>query len=113
MVMSQAGIAPRTCKACTADILNTMIWNQKSFLPSHEHRPAVPVLHGQQWLLELVLDMAKSRKSRPMHHVLLLGSAPVSGQKTIPTTDDLGVKISRELRPVVRETPDAEVATQG
>jgi hypothetical protein len=47
-----------------------------------------------------------------MYHVALLVDTPSSGQKAIPTSDDFCIKISGELWPVVRESPNAEIATE-
>ena len=89
-----------------------MIRNQKSLLPSHKHRPPILVAHGQQGLFELALDMPEGRKTLPVGGVLVLGCAPILGEEAVATSDDLGVEIRRELRPVVRETPDAEVPAE-
>jgi len=48
-----------------------------------------------------------------MYHVTLLVGTPSPGPEAIPTSDDFCIKISRELWPVVRETTNAEIATEG
>lgn len=47
-----------------------------------------------------------------MYHVTLLVSSPTPGEEAIPTANNLCVKISRELRPIVGESPNAEIATK-
>lgn len=100
-----------TSKACTVDILDTVVWNKELLLPPHEHCTAIEgVLHSQVGLLELVLDVPESRESRPVDHILLLRSAPIAGQESISTANYLSVKVGRELWPVVCQTPDSEVS---
>jgi hypothetical protein len=61
---------------------------------------------------ELVLDVAKGREAGPMNHVTLLVSSPISGEEAIPTANYLCVEISRELRPIIGEPPNTEIATE-
>ena len=58
-------------------------------------------VHCQMWRLQLVLNVAKGRETRPMYHVTLLVGTPPPGQEAIATPNDFCVEISRELRPVV------------
>lgn len=48
-----------------------------------------------------------------MDHVLVLSSPPILGQETIASADDLSIKISGELRPVICQAPDPEIAAEG
>lgn len=107
------GTLSLTCKACTVDILHTMVRNQELLLPPHEHRSAVQrVLHGQVRLLELVLHMPESGETGPVHHILLFRCTPVARQEPIPAANYLGVKVGRQLRPVVCEALDSQVPAQ-
>lgn len=102
-----------TCKARTIDVLNPVVRDEELLLPTHEDSSAIEgVLHRQVWLLELVLHMSEGGEPGPVHHVLLLVRSPVARQEAISASNDLGVKVGRELRPVVRQPADAEVATQ-
>jgi len=47
-----------------------------------------------------------------MYHVALLVCSPTSGAEPIPTADDFSVKIGRELRPIIGEPPDTEIAAK-
>ena len=102
---------PLTSKARAVDILHTVIRDKELLLPTHEDRAAVErILHRQVGLLELVLDVAERRESRPMHHVLLLIRPPVPRQETVPTADDLRIEICRQLGPVIRQATNPEVS---
>src|SRR5271154_4069637 len=81
-----------TCKACAIDILHTMIWYQKPFFPSHEYCTTILVIDCHVRPFSLMPYMLKSRKTRPMHHVLVLSSSPILGQEPIPTANDLSIK---------------------
>ena len=104
---------PLTCKARTVDILHTMVRHEELLLPPHEHRSAVQrVLHGQVRLLELVLHMSERGEAGPVHHVLLFRCSPVARQEPVPAANYLGVKICRQLWPVVGEALDSQVPAQ-
>jgi hypothetical protein len=47
-----------------------------------------------------------------MYHVALLVSSPTPGEEAVPTADNFCIKISRELRPVIGESPDTEISTK-
>jgi hypothetical protein len=47
-----------------------------------------------------------------MRHITLLIGTPPSRQEAMPTADDFGIKVSRELRPVIRKPSDAEITTE-
>jgi hypothetical protein len=98
-----------TCKTRTADVLHAMVGHKELLLPPHEHSPSVSIFHSQMRFLELVSDMSEGWETTPVNHVLLLCSAPASGEETVPAPDDLRVKERRELRPVVGQPADAEV----
>ena len=102
----------RTCKACTADVLHAVVWDEEFLLPAHEHGASVRVLHGHMWFLQLVPDVPERGEAGPVHQVLLLRRTPLASQETVPTANDLGVKVRRELGPVVCEPPNAQVTTQ-
>ena len=102
-----------TGKASTVDVLHTVVGDQELLLPAHEDRPSVErVGHRHLRLLELVPDVAEGREPRPVHHVLLLGRAPIARQEPVPTPNDLGVEVRRELGPVVGEAADAQVPAE-
>ena len=89
-----------------------MVGDQKLFLPAHEDRAAVGVLHREVGLLEVVAHVAEGREASPVDHVLLLCRAPVPGQEAVPAADDLCVEVGREFRPVVREAADSQIAAE-
>jgi len=43
----------------------------------------------------------------------MLGSAPILSEKTIAVANDLGIKVGSEFRPVIRQTSDPEITTEG
>jgi hypothetical protein len=47
-----------------------------------------------------------------MNHVTLFVSSPTSGEEAIPTANNLCVEISRELRPIIGEPPNTEIAAK-
>ena len=96
-----------TCETCPIDILYSVIRHQELLFPPHKNSPSVCIFHRQMWFLEFVLDMTESRETGPMYPVLLLTSAPVSGQEAIPTTDDFRIKVGGKLGPIFRQTTDA------
>ena len=102
-----------TCETCPVDILHPVVGDKELFLPPHEDRSSVQgVLHRQMRLIQLILDMSERGEPSPVHHVLLLGRSPIARQEAIATSNDLRVKVRRELWPVVRQAADPEVATQ-
>lgn len=107
------GMMSLTRETGTVDVLHTVVRDEELLLPAHEHSPAVEsVFHRQMRLVKLVLDMSERREPPPVNHVLRLGRAPVARQETIPTANDLGVKVRRKLWPVVCESTNAEVPAQ-
>lgn len=58
-----------------------------------------------------MLYVFKRREARPMHDIFMPGCAPVLSQKSVTTTDNLGIKISSQLRPIVGQTTDPEITT--
>lgn len=56
--------------------------------------------------------MSECREASPVHHILLLTGAPISGQETVPAANDFGIKVSSQFRPVVCQPSNAEVATE-
>ena len=48
-----------------------------------------------------------------MDHVLVLSGSPILGQETIAAANDLSIEISGKLRPVIRQAPDPQIATEG
>ena len=102
---------PRTCKTCTIDVLYAMVRNEEALLPSHEHSSTVTV-HCEMRHLQLVLDMAESGETSPMDHVLLLIGTPIPRQETIAASDDLGVEVGCQLRPVVGQSTNTKIAAQ-
>jgi hypothetical protein len=101
-----------TCKACAVDILHSMIWDQKFLLPPHEYDSSVPVINRHMWKLSFVLYMFECGESRPMHDIFMPGCTPVLGEETISTTNDLSIKISGQLWPIVCQTADPEITAQ-
>jgi hypothetical protein len=90
-----------------------MIWDQEPLLPPHKDHTAVSIVKGQVRALCVVSDVLEGRKSRPVHQVLVLGRTPILSEEPITAANDLGVKIRREFWPVIRETSDPEIATEG
>jgi len=88
-----------------------VVGDQETFLPSHEHCAGIAV-HRQVWGFQLVLHMAEGREAGPMHHVTFLIGAPSPRQKAISTADDFGIKVSRELRPVICKPSDTEITAE-
>jgi hypothetical protein len=88
-----------------------VVRDQETLFPSHKHSARVAV-HCQVWALQLVLNVAEGRETRPMDHVTFLIGTPPSGQEAMTTADDFCVKVSRELRPVVCEPPNTEVTAE-
>lgn len=43
----------------------------------------------------------------------MLGSTPILSEKTIAVANDLGIKVGSEFRPVIRQTSDPEITTEG
>jgi len=103
----------RTCKTCAIDVLYTMIWNQEPLFPPHKDYTAVSIVKSQVRVLCVVSDVLKGGKSRPVHQVLVLSSTPILCEETITVANDLSVKIRRELRPVIRQTSDPKITTEG
>ena len=88
-----------------------MVGDQETFLPSHKHCAGIAV-HRQVWGFQLVLHMAEGREAGPMHHVTFLIGAPSPRQKAISTADDFGIKVSRELWPVICKPSDTEITAE-
>lgn len=101
-----------TCKAGTVDIMDSVVRNQKLFLPPHKNSPSVPIIDRQPWSPSLVFDVAKGREAGPVNEILVFTGAPVLRQKAISTANDFGVKVSRELRPVVGEAADTQISAK-
>ena len=90
-----------------------MIRDKELLLPTHKDRTAIErVLHRQVGLLELVLHMSERGEAGPVHHVLLFRCSPVARQEPVPAANYLGVKIRRQLWPVVGEALDSQVPAQ-
>lgn len=62
--------------------------------------------------VQLVLHMPEGGEPRPVGHVFLLVRSPVLRQEAIAIADDFSVKIGRELRPILSQALDAEVAAE-
>ena len=86
-----------------------MIWDQESLLPSHEDDSSVPLVDSHMWKFSFMLYMFKCGKSRPMHDIFMSSCTPVLGEETIPTSNDLGIKISGQLWPIVSQTADPKI----
>ena len=57
--------------------------------------------------------MLKGRKTRPVDHVFVLSGSPILGQESIAAADNLSIKIGGELRPVICQAPNPEIAAKG
>lgn len=101
-----------TSKTGAVNIMYSVVWDKESFFPPHEDCSPVSISHGQQGPLEIILDMTECGEARPMNHVLLLIRAPVLCNETIPTPNNLGVKVGCQFGPVFCEPTNAEVATE-
>jgi hypothetical protein len=47
-----------------------------------------------------------------MHDIFVPSCTPVLGEETIPTTNDLGIKISCQLWPIVSQTADPKITAE-
>lgn len=86
-----------------------MIGNQELLLPPHEHCSPISVLHRQVRLFEFMSDMSESGETSPVNHIFLFRCPPIPRQESIPTPDDLGIEVRRELRPVICQAAYAQV----
>lgn len=89
-----------------------MVRDEEALLPPHKDGAAVAVRHGEVRLLELALDMAEGGEARPVYHISLLCGAPVLSEEAIARANDFCVKVCCELRPVVGEAADTQVAAE-
>lgn len=63
--------------------------------------------------LGVVSDVLEGGKTRPVYQVLMLGSAPILSEKTIAVANDLGIKVRSKFGPVIRQTSDSQITTEG
>ena len=61
----------------------------------------------------LMPNMLKGRKTRPVDQVFVLSGSPILGQEPIAAANDLGIKISGQLRPVICQAPNPKIAAKG
>jgi len=101
-----------TSKAGTTDVLHPVVRNQELLLPSHEHRPSIPIIDSHMRFLGLSFDVLECWESCPMDHVFMFRGTPILGQEPIPTSNDLSIEIGCEFRPIICQAPYPEVATQ-
>lgn len=101
-----------TSKTCTIDILYPVIRNQEPFLPPHEYRSTISIRHCQMWLSQLIPHMSKSRKARPVCPILRLSSPPILCQEPMSRTDNLGIEVCREFRPIIGQSTNAQIPAQ-
>ena len=57
-------------------------------------------------------DMSESGEASPVNHIFLLRCAPIPRQEPIPTPDDLGIEVRRELGPVICQATYAQIPAQ-
>lgn len=60
-----------------------------------------------------MLDIFEGWKTGPMHKVLVLRGTPILGDETISTSNNLGIEICGEFWPVIGQTTNAKVTTEG
>ena len=58
-----------------------------------------------------MLHVFERREARPMHDIFMPSCTPALSQETVTTTDDLGIEISSQLRPIVGQTADPKITT--
>lgn len=89
-----------------------MIRDQKLLLPSHKDERLVEMIESQSRLGKSRAERSEGSETRPVLEIICLGSAPFARDKSVLVSNDLGVKVGRQLRPVFCQTTNVEVATQ-
>jgi hypothetical protein len=90
-----------------------MIGNQEPLFPPHKDCTTISILHGQIRSFGFMLDMFEGWKTGPMHKVFVLRGTPILGDETISTSNNLGIKICGEFWPVIGQTTNAKITTEG
>lgn len=98
-----------TSKAGPVDVLYSVVWDQETLLPSHEDCSAGVAVNCATRHIEFVFDMTEGGEARPVGHIFMLVCAPILRQETIAAPNDLRIEVGGKFRPVVGQSPYAEV----
>ena len=92
-----------TCKTGAIDVLYAMVRDKESLLPTHKDSPTVVIGHCQVRSLQFVFNMSECWEALPVDHVFLFRGTPITSQEAVTAADNLCVKVSCELWPVLRQ----------